>query len=463
MTKIIKKEICFRIVLLMLLASALSPAFSFTSEAAAATYTATSSDQGWKKTGKKYSYLRSNGSMVKGWLKIGTKVYFIAENGYRVTGWQQIDGAYYYFKSNGRQKTKWLTVGKKKYYLAAKNNGARVTGLKKIGKYYYYFSKKGVMKTGWVKLNSKFYFFGSNGRRQTGWITSGGKTYYADPSTAARVSGTVILNGEYYLFNENGVYMQKIPKHTGGWYGPDGKKLYTSTIKNLLKTALKPVGSTMYVWGGGWSATVAGGDITARTIGVSPAWRAFYQKQTASYDYNKTRLQYKNGLDCSGYVGWVIYNTFNRVSGHAGYVMLAQQQARTFSSYGWGSYTLASSVAGFKPGDIMSTPEGHVYIVVGSCSDGSIVLLHSSPKGVMISGTANKKGNMNSKAVALATKYMKTYYPAWYKKYPEVSRGKSYLTNYNQMRWYITSTSIMSDPDRYLSKDAAAVLKDLFA
>ena len=58
---------------------------------------------------------------------------------------------------------------------------------------------------------------------------------------------------------------------------------------------------------------------------------------------------------------------------------------------------------------------------------------------------------------------MSKYYPGWYAKYPKVSRGVSYLTSYNQMRWYLgTKKSMMSDPEGYTNKNAAQVLKDLF-
>ncbi len=416
----------------------------------------------WKTVNGEKLYVLANGKYAKGWMTINGKTYYF-KKGAATKGWKKISGKYYYFKkTSGVQRTKWLKIGSKKYYLDPDDNGARVTGLKQIGNYWYYFSAKGVMKTGWVKIDNEYYYFKSNGRRAHGWITVNKKRYYLKRTTGARVTGTVSIGSNDYQFSSNGVLLKKLMTRKGQWYGTDGNVLYPSTIKGLLQTALKPVGSTMYVWGGGWNLSQSGGDITARTIGVSPTWKQFYLKQTSAYDYRNTRYQIKNGLDCSGYVGWVIYNTFNRVSGHAGYVMLAQQQARTFASYGWGSYTLASNVRDFKPGDIMSLPSGHVYIVVGQCSDGSVVLLHSSPSGVMISGTYTRAGKANSKAVALAKKYMKTYYPKWYAKFPKISRNSQYLTSYNQMRWYTSTGSIITDPDGYLDMNASQVLKDLF-
>lgn len=110
----------------------------------------------------------------------------------------------------------------------------------------------------------------------------------------------------------------------------------------------------------------------------------------------------------------------------------------------------------------MSTPAGHVYMVVGSCKDGSMVFLHSSPPGVTLCGTTTPSGKTNSQAVKLARKYMKKYYPVWYKKFGDCSRGISYLTDYHQMRWDISGKSVMTDPDHYRKKSAEQILKDLF-
>lgn len=238
--------------------------------------------------------------------------------------------------------------------------------------------------------------------------------------------------------------------------------LSSSTLKTLLLTGLEPVGTTMYIWGGGWNEEDTGAGTEAVTVGVSAQWEVFFKKQTSSYDYRTTRYQIANGLDCSGYIGWCIYNILNTSDGNAGYVMSASQMAGDFASRGWGTYKSASSVTNYKAGDIMSS-SGHVWMVVGQCSDGSVVLLHSSPPGVRLCGTPSPSGSTSSQAVKLAAYYMKTYFPEWYQKYPGCTVSSSYLTSYAQMRWDTSGKSIMTDPDDYLSKSADAILKDLFA
>lgn len=236
----------------------------------------------------------------------------------------------------------------------------------------------------------------------------------------------------------------------------------SSTLKTLLSTALEPVGSTMYIWGGGWNEADTGAGTEAVSVGVSAQWKTFFEQQTSSYDYRTTRYQIANGLDCSGYIGWCIYNILNTTDGNEGYVMKASQMAGNFAARGWGTYRSASSVTDYRAGDIMSS-SGHVWMVVGQCEDGSVVLLHSSPPGVRMCGTPTASGSTSSQAIQLATAYMKNYYPEWYSKYPSCSVATSYLTGYAQMRWDTSGNSIMTDPEGYLDMSAAEILADLFS
>lgn len=234
-----------------------------------------------------------------------------------------------------------------------------------------------------------------------------------------------------------------------------------STIKNFLKTAMAPMGTTMYIWGGGWNKADTGAGKDAKRIGVNGNWYKFFKKQGAGYNYKKYRYKWGSGLDCSGFVGWAVYNIRNTTGGKTGYVTKAKNQGKLFAKKGWGSYKTKSKVTDYKAGDIM-TSNGHVYIVVGSCPDKSVVLVHSSPNGVRISGTASPKGKKNSQAVKLAKKYMKKYRPAWYKKYPSCYKNKSYLSDYGQMRWDISGNKMMADDENYWKHNAQWILNDLF-
>ena len=232
----------------------------------------------------------------------------------------------------------------------------------------------------------------------------------------------------------------------------------TRTLLHFLKTALLPIGTTMYIWGGGWNEEDTGAGIEATTIGLSPRWAKFAKKQDAFYDYKKYRYRIHDGLDCSGYVGWVLYNTLETESGKSGYVMSAEKMAETFAKRGWGDYIPASEKKDYKPGDIVSM-KGHVWISLGTCSDGSVVLVHASPPGVSLCGTCLKDKNGKSEAVCLAESYMKMYYLTWYQRYPECSRGDFYL-NGSIFRW---NTLVLPDKEKIQDKSSKEVLHFLYS
>jgi cell wall-associated NlpC family hydrolase len=238
-----------------------------------------------------------------------------------------------------------------------------------------------------------------------------------------------------------------------------------STLKKYLQNAIKPIGKAIYVWGGGWSTDGLNGSIEARSIGVSSTWTSFFNAQTSDYNFYNTQYQRHNGLDCSGYVGWTIYNMMNTKSGNNGYVMSAKNMAKNYASRGWGTYIKRSKVKDYKPGDIMSsacTDCGHVWIVIGTCSDGSVVVLHSSSNaGVQLSGTVAPDGKVHSQAAELADKYMKQYYPNWCTKFSTKIRDEKYLSHFCQMRWGVSGKSVLTDPDGYQNMTAEEVLADL--
>ncbi len=240
----------------------------------------------------------------------------------------------------------------------------------------------------------------------------------------------------------------------------EGPEFSEPTLKRFLQLAMQPVGGTMYVWGGGWNESDTGAGTEAVSIGVSPRWKAFFRRQTRAYDYNVTRYRIHDGLDCSGYVGWAVYNLLNTESGGEGYVTKSSEMAMSLAEKGFGIYTQAAYVTDFRPGDVMSA-KGHVYIVVGGCADGSIVVVHSSPPGVQLCGIAAPDGTKYSEAVKLAEEYMGQYFSEWHSRYPECSRGVSYLTDYGQMRWDIKD-GVIKDPEGISVMNAEQALKVIF-
>ncbi len=229
------------------------------------------------------------------------------------------------------------------------------------------------------------------------------------------------------------------------------------SLLGLLKTGIMPMGSTSYVWGGGWNKENTGAGKEAVTLGLSSRWAEFSALQDKDYDFHKTMYQIHDGLDCSGYVGWVLYNTFESEDGKDGYVMKSSRMAESFSLRGFGDYTPAEEVHDWQAGDLMSK-NGHVWLAVGMCDDGSVVMMHCTPPGVVLSGTRLADGS-DSLAVALAEKYMSEYFPQWYEKYPSCGKDCITLTQSSRMRW---NRETLSDDEGLSLMTAEKVLALIF-
>lgn len=245
------------------------------------------------------------------------------------------------------------------------------------------------------------------------------------------------------------VAAEELPGQADGDYvppvvGTPGER----TVANFLKTAMMPVGTALYIYGGGWDWQDVGSAVQTRTLGVSPDWVRFFRAQDENftyksrdgdeansdpansyYPYGGYNEYYYAGLDCSGYLGWALYNTLETRDGGEGYVMSATRMAKQLSERGFGAWTRDVAVpsggddAVMKPGDIMSI-DGHVWISLGACDDGSLVILHSTPAA---SRTGQPGGGVELSAIgasedcqayALADRYMSKYYPEWYARYP---------------------------------------------
>ncbi|MCD7854657.1 MAG: hypothetical protein LUG66_03465 [Clostridiales bacterium] len=236
------------------------------------------------------------------------------------------------------------------------------------------------------------------------------------------------------------------------------------TVKNMLITALSPIGKTLYIYGGGWNEADTSAGKEAKTIGTSPLWQSFYSLNTRGYnykdfDYKKNPGLIHFGLDCSGYVGWVLYNLFERENGKNGYVYKSNEIARALAKKGLGTFTTPREIVSYRPGDILSGDKAcHTFIALSQCSDKSLILLHSSPPAPMVSSSPTPKG-CPSQADVFAEGFMKKAYPKHFSLHPDIKRPVSYLADYNQFRFY---PHILKDPDNLCSKTAEEILEELF-
>lgn len=278
----------------------------------------------------------------------------------------------------------------------------------------------------------------------------------------------------------------KITPKSGIWRPPVKGNPGKRTLKNFLALAMEPVGTVLYIFGGGWNWQDTGTGRLAAKIGTAEQWRSFFHLQDARFRYRNdadpVHSYYPSqgyntygyaGLDCSGYIGWAVYNLSEVQDDRPGYVIRAVDMAWTYAKkYGFGRWTkeIPDSRV-FVPGDIFSI-EGHVWICLGRCSDGSLVILHSTPSdsicgcpggGVQLSGLGEKSG---CEAVRLADRYMRTYYPDWSKRYHAVQKPYSRYVDLKGERtgkfsWRI-GTGALADPEGYADKTAPEILKDLF-
>ena len=97
----------------------------------------------------------------------------------------------------------------------------------------------------------------------------------------------------------------------------------------------------------------------------------------------------------------------------SGYITLPEDMANLMLEKGLGYVYPIRSNTIFYPGDIVSTKD-HCYIVLGSCSDGSVLLVHTTMDGgVHLSGTV-KKNDKYSVASNLAKGYMGRHHAEWF-------------------------------------------------
>lgn len=231
------------------------------------------------------------------------------------------------------------------------------------------------------------------------------------------------------------------------------------TVKEFLSASLEPCGKCLYVWSGGWNEEDTAAGIEALNMGVSPRWEQFFNENDEAYDFAKTRFQIHDGLDCTGFLGWSVYQVFGDKYSDTGYVFQSGTVIDNYLKLFGGERTAAADVTDYRAGDIMCK-DGHVFIVIGQCGDGSLLFIHASPPAVSICGTPRPDGNSTSEAIVLAEAYMQTYFPLCYSRYDGIcERGMGFLTEYDRYRF---DETVLCDGDNYFNKTADEILEDLF-
>ncbi len=398
---------------------------------------------GWVLQGNTWYYLDADNQSYPGLMissskrAINGQTYFFTNSGSMQTGWVSYPEGWYYANPDGAMKTGWIQLGRTWYYLDGNNQtypGLMVANCQKqIGGLTYYFNSDGSMRTGWYKENSAWYYYDdTSGQIATGWKFVGGYWYYLDNS-GKMATGWLKLNGYWYYLSPSGAMLTGtqiidgtkyyLDKDSGAWAEID--------LARIIRNAKLPLGRTLYVWGGGWNTADNAAGETALHDGVWPEWETYFNANKNGYSYLPGQASWKKGnrqwrfkgLDCSGYLGWLIYNSVSGGRNSSGYVVNSVSFASSLENYGFGNTVSCSPSSTFRPGDIVSIPSGHCFLVLGQCSDGSVLLLHSTPNGgVQVSGTVTGSGS--SVASRLAQQYMQQYYPGWWRSFGNENRQK---------------------------------------
>ena len=330
-------------------------------------------------------------------------------------------------------------------------------------------------------------------------------TLYKCEDGAYPIQNQLIKGYEYNLFFDND-YIKSIKQLTivDNKYKPPIKCIPgVRTLKNLISTAFQPVGITLYIFGGGWDFQDIGASNEARTIGISANWVKFFDEQNSNYtykDYNNKNMSYYPfkeynafyyaGLDCSGYAGWVLYNTFYTKSlSEKGFVTYAKKMAKSLADKNYGKWMhRIEGTTNYNPnykilaeelkvGDLISSTQ-HVMIVLGKCNDNSFIVFHSSPSnskkgypggGVQISAVNIKdSGSINCEAYSLCKEYMEKYFKKWSERYEVIVIPTDVVFDFDDIvptsgifHWDLYK-GIMNDPENYSLKSAKEILIDLF-
>ena len=298
----------------------------------------------------------------------------------------------------------------------------------------------------------------------------------------ARVEGAALRPGDWVKLYGSPVTWVELARRPEPFQSPVAYAPGRRTLKNLLCAALQPVGTTLYVYGGGWNWQDDGQCRQAMAQDIPAGWQTFFREMGPNYCYRREsggpdwyprgnyNPYYYAGADCSGYLGWVL----QQVLGPGNFVSPATGMARRLAErWRLGDWSRPEGEKKcFRPGDIVSI-RGHVWLCLGGCEDGSQVILHSTPSpsrtgcpggGVQLSGLGD---GPECQGFALARRYMETWYPEWSRRYRAVRKPFGAYTDWSggedcgRFRWDLDGPGL-TDPERIRDLGAEEILQSLY-
>ena len=200
----------------------------------------------WEKINNNWYHFDDSGAMQTGWIQ--DNMYYCDENGVMLTGWQRLfspdeedndyyePGPYAEDENDGKHWYYFSSSGKK----IVPSEGDDGLKLKKINGVYYSLAEDGAMQTGWSCANGTesdniedYRFVDSSGQVRVGWYSTEPPEHLQDryehdiewfyfsnkgvpkvgpPKGSAKSSDLVKINGNTYLFDENGVPVYGLQK-----------------------------------------------------------------------------------------------------------------------------------------------------------------------------------------------------------------------------------------------------------
>ena len=167
-----------------------------------------------------------------GWLETdGTWSYTDPETGEKLAGgFYAIDGASYYFNERGERVSGWLSFGADTYYLDPSDGHLLEGGIFEVDGHSYYFRPS---DSPW----------GPEGSMGKGWVIGYGeesKDYFFDRSSGRMVTGIAAIDGDRFLFGDDGAAC-------GGWSEEGGHAyLFDSTTHRMLSNGIFEVEGEIY-------------------------------------------------------------------------------------------------------------------------------------------------------------------------------------------------------------------------
>lgn len=260
--------------------------------------------KGWQCINEAWYFLQTNGVMAQEWLCLDNTWYYLGTDGAMRTGWQYLGGTWYFLQSNGTMVQNWLYQNGTWYYLGIRWSNERPAGnlsetlgiscsrveqwhaMDLLNGTWYYLGADGAMQIDWQYVGGAWYYLEQDGHMAIGWKKINNVWYYLNGS-GQMVTGTHRINGSNYYFNQSGAMAEM-------------------ELSDLIADALKPVGNTLYVWGGGWNVPDNGSGETALYMGVWPEWEQYFQKNKQNYSYRPDGLPGKMDTDNPVFGVWLL-------------------------------------------------------------------------------------------------------------------------------------------------------------